>query len=113
MGELPMLLESVVAVLLAVTLCYCVVLERRMRAFRNDQAALVQLIAELDSATGRAERAVLGLSATTREAEEGLEQKIGEARNLTRSLAMMARAGSRHAGAPARRQPQAANGAAS
>ena len=112
MTALPVFLESVVALLLLVTLGYCFVLERRMRAFRNDQEALRALIAELDSATGRAERAVIGLSETTKEAQRGLEGRISDARNLTRSLSMLARTTSKHSVSRARAAAKPANGAA-
>ena len=97
MSVMPIVLESAVAILLAVTLGYCVVLERRMRVFRNDQEALRALVTELDEATERAERAVAGLSQTTRDVHETLDHRIAEARALTRSMAMIARAASKHA----------------
>lgn len=104
MIAMPILLESLVAVLLVVTLGYCVVLERRIRTFRQDQDDLRSLIAELDRATGQAEKAVLGLSVTTREAQESLDHRLNDARALTRSMAMMARTNSRHAGGAPRRK---------
>jgi hypothetical protein len=103
MIAMPVVLESAVALLLVVTLGYCVVLERRIRGFRHDQQALRELIAELDGATARAERAVAGLSQTTREVRAELDSRISDARSLTRSIAMIARTTSRHAATPGRR----------
>ena len=112
MTALPVFLESVVALLLVITLGYCFVLERRMRAFRSNQEALRTLICDLDSATGRAERAVAGLSLTTKEAQSGLESKINDARNLTRSLSMLARTTSKHSATRARAMSKSSNGVA-
>lgn len=105
MIELPVLLEGAVAVLLAITVGYCIVLERRMRIFNAGRESLELLVAGLDSATTRAERAVVGLSQTTGEAQVALEQRIEEARMLTRSLALMA------SGAPVRAAPGRRGGA--
>ena len=104
MIAMPILLESLVAVLLVVTLGYCVVLERRIRAFRRDQSDLRLLIAELDRATDQAEKAVLGLSQTTHEARESLDWRLNDARALTRSMTLMARTTSKHAGGRPRRK---------
>lgn len=86
MTSLPVILEAVVAVLLFVTAGYCLVLERRIRSFRADQESLQRLVSELDSATRRAERAIAGLGQTTRDAQKGLDRRIGEARMLTRTM---------------------------
>ena len=90
MTDLPVLLEVAVVVLLAVTLLYCIVLERRMAAFNRGRDALGALVAELDGATARAERAVVGLSQTARQSEDELDRRIAEARALTNKLTLMA-----------------------
>ena len=121
MTNLPLILESLVILLLVVTIGYCLILERRMRAFRDGQERLRGLINELATATARAETAVGGLGVTTREAQAALETRINEARSLTRSLALAsanagkgpARNGSaQRSSTPARRNGQAAKVAA-
>jgi cytochrome c biogenesis protein ResB len=92
MTSLPMIMEGLVACLLLVTVVYCALLERRIRTFRNGQESLRHLVAELDAATHRAEAAVGGLAATTREAEGALEDRLREARSLSRTLALGNRA---------------------
>lgn len=92
MTSLPLVVEGLVAILLAVTAGYCALLERRIRTFRNGQESLRHLVADLDAATSRAEAAVSGLAATTREAESALEARLVEARSLSRTLALGNRA---------------------
>ena len=107
MNNLPLILESLVILLLAVTIGYCLILERRMRSFRDGQERLRGLINELATATARAEAAVGGLGVTTREAQAALETRINEARSLTRSLALAssnAGTGSSRSGAAQRAQ---------
>jgi hypothetical protein len=95
MITLPIIVEGTVAVLLAATLGCCVLLERRLRGFRADQEALRALIPELAVSTARAEEAVRGLGATTRQAETALEGRIGEAKALAHQLAFIVRDGAR------------------
>lgn len=87
MTSLPLVVEGAVAILLLVTICYCAVLERRIRAFHSGQDGLRLLVAELDKATTRAQSAVAGLAATSKSAEINLEAHLNEARSLTRTLA--------------------------
>jgi len=88
MNNIPLILEGLVVLLLAITIGYCLVLERRMRAFRDGQERLRALVDELSTATIRAEQAIGGLGNTTREAEAALEHRIAEARKLVTTLAL-------------------------
>lgn len=86
--SLPLIVEGAVVVLLLITICYCAVLERRIQNFRSGQANLGKLVAELNQATKQAETAVGGLVETTKAAELALEERLVEARQLTRALAL-------------------------
>ncbi len=88
MMTLPLVVEGAVVILLLVTICYCALLERRIRAFKNSSASLSHLVTDLDRATRQAEAAVGGLVLTTKTAEEALESRLREARHLTRALAL-------------------------
>lgn len=88
MMTLPLVVEGAVVVLLLVTICYCALLERRIRAFKNGSDTLSHLVADLDRATQQAEAAVGGLARTTKSAEAALEDRLREARHLTRALAL-------------------------
>ena len=73
-------IEGLVALLLLITIGYCVVLNRRLKRLRDDEQALKGTIGELVTATEIAERAVRGLRATVAEAESSLGERIAEAR---------------------------------
>ena len=55
------MIESMVAVLLLLTILYCVRLSKQLRLLRADEQSLRATIAELVTATGIAERAIGGL----------------------------------------------------
>ena len=75
--------EGLVAVLLLITIGYCVVLNRRLGRLRKDEQALKATIGELFAATEIAERAVSGLRATVAEAEASLGEKLRQAESMT------------------------------
>ncbi|MBA5779298.1 chemotaxis protein [Stappia sp. F7233] len=88
MSNLPvgMIIESLVAALLLVTICYCWVLNHRLKRLRADEESLRATISELITASEIAERAILGLKATAGEADKTLGQRLLEAERLSRSL---------------------------
>jgi hypothetical protein len=79
---LGLIIELLVAVLLVMTIGYCMVLNKRLKALRADEHLLKATIGELLSATEVAERAIIGLKATTREAEAALGQKLRDAQTF-------------------------------
>ena len=72
------LIESMVAVLLLLTILYCVRLSRQLRLLRADEQSLRATIAELITATEIAERAIGGLKTTMRDSEQNLSAKLAE-----------------------------------
>ena len=58
---IALVIESLVAVLLALTIGYCWLLNRRLLKLRSDESALKATIAELVTATDIAGRAISGL----------------------------------------------------
>lgn len=93
-----LVLEGLVAVLLIVTIFYCVILDRRIRSFKAEQINLAELVAQLSSATANAEVAVAGLKITTEEADDELDGKLKKARSLSEELAFMVETGNNLAG---------------
>lgn len=88
MTTLPigMLIESLVAVLLLVTIGYCWMLNRRLQRLRADEETLRATISELITATEIAERAILGLKATASEANQSLGTRLTEAEKMSQTL---------------------------
>ena len=71
-----LLVEILVAGLLAVTIAYCVTLNRRLTRLRSDEQSLKATIAELITATEIAERAIQGLKVTVRECDGTLGERL-------------------------------------
>lgn len=69
-------IESLVAILLLLTILYCVRLNRQLRLLKADEQTLKATIAELITATEIAERAIAGLKLTARECDQGLGERL-------------------------------------
>ncbi|MCB1393864.1 DUF6468 domain-containing protein [Nitrobacter sp.] len=80
-------IESLVAVLLVLTICYCMLLNKRLKRLRADEQSLKATISELITATEIAERAIGGLKHTVRDVNDNLGNQIALATDLSRQLA--------------------------
>ena len=76
---LPMTIEAMVAILLLFTILYCVRLNAQLKRLKADESSMKAIIAELLTATEKAERAIAGLKGTVREADETLGEHLKEA----------------------------------
>ncbi len=81
-----LLIESLVAVLLVLTIGYCMLLNKRLKALKADEHSLKATIAELITATEIAERAIGGLKVTVRECNTDLGGRIELASSLVERL---------------------------
>lgn len=84
---LGFLIESLVAVLLAATIFYCAVLDRKLKRLRTDETTMRDTITELVSATHAAERSIAALRATVASSEETLAERLGRAQALSHQMA--------------------------
>jgi Domain of unknown function (DUF6468) len=87
------LIESLVAILLMLTIAYCVILNNRLKRLRADEQSLKCTIAELITATEIAERAVAGLKATARECDQTLGETLRTADRCCAELGQQVEAG--------------------
>jgi hypothetical protein len=92
---LGLTIESLVAVLLALTIGYCMVLNRRLKRLRTDERALREMIAELVGATERAERSIGGLKLTVQECDQTLGERLRMAERLAAALQQQIETGER------------------
>jgi hypothetical protein len=78
---LGLMIESLVAVLLLLTITFCIVLNSRLKKLKADEQALKGTISELITATEIAERAIAGLKMTVRDCDQNLSERLraGEA----------------------------------
>lgn len=120
--NLGMVIEIVVALLLVLTIAYCIVLNRRLTRLRADEEVLRATIAELITATEIAERAILGLKATAADCDKSLgsrlstadstlaelDRRIALGDDILRRLVAATRAGEAAAEAPVRHAPEPA-----
>lgn len=83
---LGMAMELLVAVLLLVTIGYCVVVHGKLKWLKSDQAKLIQVIGELNTATAKAEHAVAALSTVSSGAEKTLQMQLERSRDVTSEL---------------------------
>ncbi len=81
-----LMIESMVAVLLLLTILYCVRLSRQLRLLRADEQSLRATIAELITATEIAERAIGGLKTTMRDSEQHLAVRLADADGVSRQF---------------------------
>ena len=77
------LIESMVSVLLLLTILYCVRLNNQLRLLKADEQSLRATISELITATEIAERAIGGLKATMREGEQTLGERLARSERLS------------------------------
>ena len=83
---LGLMIESLVAVLLLLTICFCLVLNGRLKKLKADEQALKGTISELITATEIAERAIAGLKMTVRDCDQNLSDRLRVGESLAREL---------------------------
>jgi hypothetical protein len=81
-----MIIEILVAILLVLTIGYCMRLNRRLKLLKADEHSLRATISELVTATEIAERAIKGLKLTVEECEVGLAARLRSADRFTADL---------------------------
>jgi hypothetical protein len=77
-----LVIESVVAGLLLITITYSILLNRRLKLLRADEQVLKATIAELITATEIAERAIAGLKVTVRECNDNIGSQLEAASDM-------------------------------
>jgi hypothetical protein len=93
--DVSLVVEVVLAVLLAATVAFCAILERRLRGLRHDQAALAQTVEALNNGIFRAQGTLMSLRNAATEASAALHANLGPARTLADELSLMIAAGER------------------
>jgi hypothetical protein len=83
---LGLMIESLVAVLLLLTIGYCILLNKRLTRLKADEHSLKAVIGELITATEIAERAIAGLKMTVRDCDQNLSERLRVGESLAREL---------------------------
>ena len=84
--SLGIIIESLVAVLLMLTIGYCILLNSRLKRLKADEHSLKATIGELITATEIAERAIGGLKHTVRDVNEHLGSQLNAASQMSTQL---------------------------
>jgi chromosome segregation ATPase len=84
--SLGIAIESLVAVLLMLTIGYCMLLNTRLKRLKADENSLKATIGELITATEIAERAIGGLKLTVRDVNENLNAQLTAAGQISIQL---------------------------
>ena len=79
-------IESLVAILLLLTIGYCMLLNTRLKRLKADEHSLKATIGELITATEIAERAIGGLKHTVRDVNENLGNQLTSASQMSLQL---------------------------
>lgn len=91
--SLGIIVEGLVAVLLATTIGYCVILNNRLKRLHADRDTLRKMVSDLVDATTLANAAVQELKTAATEAETVLEARLEEAEKFGIELANHVTAG--------------------
>jgi Domain of unknown function (DUF6468) len=84
--SLGIAIESLVALLLMLTIGYCMLLNKRLKRLKADESSLRATIGELITATEIAERAIGGLKLTVRDVNEHLGNQLATAGQISLQL---------------------------
>jgi len=84
--SLGMVVEGSVAILLAVTIGYCAILNQRLKRLHSDRETLAKMVGDLVQATGLANSAIQELKSTALEADAKLGERLEEAGRLESEL---------------------------
>jgi len=84
--SVPMTIEALVAILLVLTILYCVRLNKSIQQFKGQDRVMKETIGELVTATETAHRAIAGLKATVREADATLGERLRSAGTFSKEL---------------------------
>ncbi|MDA9431564.1 DUF6468 domain-containing protein [Bradyrhizobium sp. CCBAU 51627] len=84
--SLGMAIETLVAILLMLTIGYCMLLNKRLTRLKADEHSLKAVIGELITATEIAERAIGGLKLAVRDVNENLGSQLAAATQMSDQL---------------------------
>ena len=92
-NQIGMMIEGLVAVLLMLTIAYCVMLNNRLKKLKADEQTLKATISELITATEIAERAIGGLKLTVQDCDQTLGPRLKSAEAIAATIARQIVAG--------------------
>lgn len=92
--SLENMINFVILILLVVMIVYCVILNNRLKAFRNIKQEMADIINQLNASTTQAQKAIITLKNSVLQQEEKLREKLREASDMADELDMINKTGS-------------------
>ncbi|HET8729422.1 MAG TPA: DUF6468 domain-containing protein [Alphaproteobacteria bacterium] len=89
----PMILDSLIIILLAATIVYAAILNKRLSRLRDNRAELEKAARSFAEAAGRADAGIRGLKQTADNVGGTLQKEIGRAAGLRDELTFLVEAG--------------------
>jgi hypothetical protein len=86
--SLGLLVETSVAILLAVTIGYCVLLNHRLKQMHADRQQMAKMVSDLVQATGLANAAIRELKSAAIDTDMQLAERLAEAEKFGADLAV-------------------------
>src|SRR5271170_2360564 len=90
-----LLLNILIVALLAVTIAYCWLLNRRIKVLQDSKSELAQLLKHFDESTQRASESIIALQSASKKIGENIQFRIDKANYLLDDLAFMIDRGSK------------------
>jgi len=95
---LSLIIDTMMAVLLIVTIVYCRKLNTRIQILQDSRSELATIIREFDESTQRATESIAEIHEATRRISDNIQHKIDKANFLANDLQTMIEKGNRVAG---------------
>jgi len=92
--SLENIIDFVILLMLAVMIGYCVVLNKRLKAFRNIKQEMADIINQLNASTSHAQKSIVEFKNVVFEEEKKLDQKLKKAAEMADELDMINQTGS-------------------
>lgn len=90
-----LLMNILMAGLLAVTISYCWMLNRRIKILQDSKSELAQLLKHFDESTQRASESIIALQTASKKIGESIQTRVDKANYLLDDLAFMLEKGSK------------------
>src|SRR5271170_6795052 len=90
-----LLLNILIVALLAVTIAYCWLLNRRIKVLQDSKSELAQLLKHFDESTQRASESIIALQTASKKIGENIQFRVDKANYLLDDLAFMIEKGNK------------------
>ncbi len=94
-GLATMLINAVIIVLLAITIGYCWLLNRRIKVLQDSKGELAKLLKHFDESTQRASESIVGLQVASKKIGENIQHRMDKANYVLDDLSFMIEKGNK------------------